>query len=982
MSGQEFDDFLNKFVKLGEPIKAEKFLLNLLVGEDQTDILRQDFKSKFLLPLFSKMESFKEGLVKNREEADKISEELISLKEEIKKGKQQFLPQKDIVVPVVGENKTPTITSTPLTQEKTEPVKDLNFLSKYIDDKDTSKKLTDISNILYKNSESNIKNLQNLVEKISTNKTNTSQDLENVVTQKEQKTTNPVQEIGQEQKTLGPKETIISFSASTNDFVSKKIDEIVKGKDKKELDNVVIQDQRPKSGIMDFITGLVTGLPALLAAVGGATVLAGMFWPEIKKFIGDKFGDKAAEVFGQLQGTVNAIGKFFTIGGLQLKFGGMFKNVGELLGKIGDDLINSFKGIFFGLADEGAEGAAKGAATAITKGGIFKGILKGAAGTILKGVSKIVLKGIPLIGALISFADAYGRFKEGNIIQGTIDIAAGLTGLIPGLGIPISIGLSLLNAFIDTRGENKEEVKQQSINISSMLLKGVGMFAKVGSKLKFLPLIGSVMSFAGAWDRFKNGEVIKGVLDVASGIAGLFPGVGTALSIGVGALNAFLDYQEEKGGFASTSVMLGSWVKGLWDWTKNTSFVKTILNLTDGITNMLSPSNMRKGLEALNKVPYFGSFAGVLLSIVDSFQTATDASGNKKTNFSFTSLANNLKKNIFKNMSALIPEGMGIRKWFAELLGVDYNEKDETVTQTPIATIPKRELTKVEKQVIKNLPTEYSEEDHNKLQEEGKANLERRKEINSKLETLKNSNNQTSEDKADIKRLEQEKNILAEDQMVRGYKAKRYKELKEGSKITTAEDYGITPESEKADLEKEIQGLENQIKKLQSERGFSRDEGAKNKVKELNDKINELKTPSIPILDGSKGVDLFSDAIKYSSLSKQFNSLTYQAPNSLDNFSIRPAQDDHLFAMKKGGAIDNTFKDLKAALDVLSFNITNLIKTNSQNQQQIQPQQPIIVNNNSTEKSFDDHIKFSADRDEICYSRLEWVRDNAYTRII
>jgi hypothetical protein len=82
MSGQEFDDFLNKFVKLGEPIKAEKFLLNLLVGEDQTDILRQDFKSKFLLPLFSKMESFKDGLVKNREEADKISEELISLKEE------------------------------------------------------------------------------------------------------------------------------------------------------------------------------------------------------------------------------------------------------------------------------------------------------------------------------------------------------------------------------------------------------------------------------------------------------------------------------------------------------------------------------------------------------------------------------------------------------------------------------------------------------------------------------------------------------------------------------------------------------------------------------------------------------------------------------------------------------------------------------------------------------------------------------------
>jgi hypothetical protein len=332
-------------------------------------------------------------------------------------------------------------------------------------------------------------------------------------------------------------------------------------------------------------------------------------------------------------------------------------------------------------------------------------------------------------------------------------------------------------------------------------------------------------------------------------------------------------------------------------------------------------------------------------------------------------------------MSALLPEGMGIRKWFAELLGVDYNQNDDTESQKPIATIPKRELSKVEKQVIKNLPTEYNEEAHNKTQEEGKANITRRKEIDSKLETLKNSTNQTQEDKVDIKRLEQEKNILMEDQIVRSYKAKRYKELKDGSKITTAEDYGITAESEKADLEKEIQGLEGQIKKLQSERGFSRDEGAKNKVNELNDKIKELKNSSIPIMDGSKGIDLFADAIKYSSLSKQFDSLTYQSPTS-QNLPVSLAPDDNMVAMRKGGAIDNTFKDLKAAMDLLSFNINNLIKTNSQTQQTQQTQQPIIVNNNSTEKSFDDHIKFSADRDEICISRLEWVRDNAYARII
>ena len=730
----------------------------------------------------------------------------------------------------------------------------------------------------------------------------------------------------------------------------------------------------------------MTGLPALLAAVGGATVLAGLFWPEMKKFIGDKFGDKAAEVFGQLQGTVHAIGKFFTIGGLQLKFGGMFRNVGDLLSKIGDDLINSFKGIFLGLADEGAEGVARGTATAITKGGLFKGILKGAAGTILKGASKIALKGIPLIGALISFADAYGRFKEGNIIQGTIDIAAGLTGFIPGVGTAVSIGLSLLNAFIDTRGENKEEVQQQSINVSSMLMKGIGMFAKIGSKLKFLPLIGSVLSFGSAWSRFKNGETLKGVLDLASGITGLFPGVGTGLSIGIGALNSFLDYQEEKGGFSSTTAMMGSWVKSLWDWVKNTPFVKTILNITDGIANLLSPSNIRKGLETLNKVPYFGSMAGVLLSVIDSVVTTTNTDGSKSTKFSFQELAKNLKKNMYKNFAALIPEGFGMRRWFADLMGVDYNEKDDSITNQQQQAIPPsapgRQLTKIEKNVIKNLPTEYNEEEYNKIREAEEADNIRQKEINEKLEGLKKIENLTPEDKADIKRLESEKNILAESQTSRSYQMVRYEELKEGKKVTTAEDYGITPESEKADLQKEISGLENQIKEIQKERAWSKSEHSVNKVKELNEKIQELKTPNnISILDGSKGIELFSDAIDQSSLSKQFNSLTYQPPTP-QNLSVSLAPDDNMVAMKKGGAIDNTFKDLKSALDILSFNINNLIKSNSQNQQQNSPQQPIIVNNNSVEKNFEDHIKFSSERDEIFNSRLEWVRGNAYARII
>lgn len=962
MSGLEFNNFLNKFVKLGPPIELDKFLSNLLVGPGQVDSLRADFKTKFLLPFFDKINY----LNKNLSETQKIVED---------SNKKNIIPDNK-----TEKDSIPEPPELPISKNIENIFSGLqNIEPMSPPELPISTDSDQISEI----KESNIEKLQNLVDKISVNKINEENLLKEL---KNNKSLEDKPEVGLEQKTFGPKETIITFSSSTNEFISKKIDDVLK-KEKEQENKTVIERQVPKNGIMDFVSSLVSELPALLAAVGGATVLAGMFWPEIKKFIGDKFGDKAAEVVGQLQGTINAIGKFFTIGGLQLKFGGMFKNVGELLGKIGDDLIKSFQGIFLGLADEGAEGAAKGAATAITKGGLFKGVLKGAAGAILKGTSKVVLKGIPLIGALISFADAYGRFKEGNAIQGTIDVAAGLTGLVPGLGTPISIGLSLLNAFIDSRSENKEEVQQQSINISSMLLKGIGMFAKIGSKLKFLPLIGTILTFGSAWSRFKNGETLKGIIDIASGIAGLFPGVGTVLSIGIGALNSFLDYQEEKGGFTSTSAMIGSWAKSLWEWAKNTSFVKTILNLTDGIKNLLSPSSIRKGLEMLNKVPYFGTFAGGLLAVIDSFQTTTDANGNKTVKFSFTELAKNLKKNIFKNMSALIPEGMGIRKWFAELLGVEYNEKDDSITQSsaqnvPIAASPKRELSKAEKNIIKNLPTEYNEENFVKIQEQGKVNLERRKEIDEKIKELSSVENQTPQDKADIKRLEAEKNILMEDQIGKSYIVKRYKELKENSKITTAEDYGITPESEKADLQKEISGLENQIKDIQKERAWSKSEHSVNKVKELTKKIEELKQPQVQILDGSKGVELFSDAIDQGSLSKQFGSLTYQSPSS-QNLTVGLSPEDNMVAMKKGGAIDNTFKDLKTALDVLSYNITNLIKTNTQNLQHNQSQQPVIVNNsNSIGKMFDDHIKFSSERDEIFNCRLEWVRDNPYARII
>ena len=96
-------------------------------------------------------------------------------------------------------------------------------------------------------------------------------------------------------------------------------------------------------------------------------------------------------------------------------------------------------------------------------------------------------------------------------------------------------------------------------SFSKLVAKPIGkIMGKVGAKgfftsitkvfgkflkpvLKRIPGIGSLISWGFAYSRFKNGDLIGGMIDLASGIATLFPGVGTGIGIGLDILNAFLD---------------------------------------------------------------------------------------------------------------------------------------------------------------------------------------------------------------------------------------------------------------------------------------------------------------------------------------------------------------------------------------------------------------------------------------------------------
>ena len=962
----DIEGFIQKFIQKGLKENPLDVLLKLLIKEEELPSLRKEFKDKYLKPLLKNWEKISNDVNKNTTKTSDIFEKL-----------ENVIDSK--ISEIKSENKNP---NKPKQDNKTDSKStdsfDLGFLKNiYNNKKEEPQKEEPQKEEPQKEEPQKEKKPESVISFLP-------ELLDKLFGKKEEKQQEP-----QKEKLLQGKlpETVISFSKDAMDVLEKMSGKFLKGQEdgnKKVSDSFMDAINNlggiiKGRGILGFITDLITSLPMMLAAIGGATVLAGMFWPEIKKFIGDKFGDKASEIFDQFQGTVNAIGKFVTMGGFKFTIGKTFSSIGTFLGTLADDLLMSFKGIFLGLADNSVGGFLKGTTAALSSGGL-KGLLKTGAGAILKGVSKVALKAIPLIGSVISFADAYGRFKEGEILQGTIDIAAGLAGLVPGWGTAFSIGLSLLNAFIDFKsGEEKEQIKTQAVSISSMLLKGVGFLSKTLGKgvLRKLPLIGTMLTLASAWEKFKQGEILSGTLDVASGLVSLIPGLGIPLSIGIDLLNSFISTPENKEngvqrfGFSITTMAmkaLSYFAKFGRPFFKRLPLIGTLLsfgsawdrfqqnNITGGLLDVVS------GIATL--VPGIGTGISIGLDVLNMFLDSKDETGQPKSaavgNFfkgiwekfkttgvfkAFFSLSEGLSKLVTGNLKDGMKDlsklpyigGMfsGIANWLNE----------PTDQPTAPTTSNKHPLSDTSKKIIENLPKEYSKEEEDKLHEERTSVVNERTGIEKEIENL---NNTKTKDEADeiskrkiVDDLEKKKQELFQRQKNINFQTRRYKELKEGKKLTTLEDYEA-----------------------------------------------EAVARSIPIQDGvsgdGDGVNLFKDAINYSSTSSQLNGLTFQPPNA-QKLNIVPDKGDQVLAMKRGGAIDNTFEKLNESIDNLNKRIESLVKIqidSNKNSNQQELNSPVIINNSTTQtQSQPRNIKFSGERDEIYLTRMDWLRNNSYSRI-
>jgi len=325
------------------------------------------------------------------------------------------------------------------------------------------------------------------------------------------------------------------------------------------------------------ISGNGSLLTDLLAGIiGGGLLLA--FWDShIRPFLEEKF-----DFMNKLKGTFNGIEKFIytVLPKLALDLiGGLFRKL--------DDVVQVAKGGLSKLFGFGGKAAAEAGVEAAAKG----------AG------------GIAAKGAVIA-AEAGSKAATEAAVEGGGKVASAVASKTAG-GLFGKLG---------------------------------GMFLKLA---KGIPFIGALVSFGFAWDRFSKGDNIGGVIDVIGGLGSLiqvipFPAtvaIGTGLSWGAIALNAFLDItsegktEKEKSENKGKNIM--KWISAPFKWIAGLPWVKSIINFGEGIFKFTdgvisgNTTDTISGLKILQN-SFLSPLADALLPIYESNTLTENKTGKKK----------------------------------------------------------------------------------------------------------------------------------------------------------------------------------------------------------------------------------------------------------------------------------------------------------------------------------------------------------------
>lgn len=219
-----------------------------------------------------------------------------------------------------------------------------------------------------------------------------------------------------------------------------------------------------------------------------------------------------------------------------------------------------------------------------------------------------------------------------SLIPKTIETKKDEKGIgLLGSGLMLLLGglAALVGAFM-TQGPAKgtlELIGKVGLKGGLILLAKKLFGATLKTALKRIPIIGTLLSYGFAIQRFNNGDTIGGIIDLVSGTVQLLdlvaPGLGTVLSLGVDILQAVLD-AKAGGSSAEASAKKGSilldWAKGLGSllW-KGLKYIPVLGPLFDAVDSYQKGDWSGFTLNLLRSV---GQMSGVFY-IIDLFDSLT-----------------------------------------------------------------------------------------------------------------------------------------------------------------------------------------------------------------------------------------------------------------------------------------------------------------------------------------------------------------------
>ena len=306
----------------------------------------------------------------------------------------------------------------------------------------------------------------------------------------------------------------------------------------------------------------------------------------------------------------------------------------------------------------------------------------------LKGFLKILSKG-GLIGGVKLFAANFGKSLKGfgsqfakilpkNLFKNVVSSAKGFLG---------SIGKFLLAPFKQIAG--KGGAKALFGTIGKLFTKTLKPL------LKRIPGIGSLISWGFAVSRFKSGQLVRGLIDVASGLATLFPGIGTGIGIGLDVLNAFLDVKaggNDEVKPAKSGFKIGDFFSKIKDAIMNNFPIKNLMQFYGGVGKVIT-GNFGEGF---TDMAYAIPFMKPLSEFI--FGSANEAKDDETGKFNFGKFFGVIKNKIFGAVLGMIPKkflGIGIRKHVANFLGVNLSdvglsvEEDDLSNNNEEVSVPK-----------------------------------------------------------------------------------------------------------------------------------------------------------------------------------------------------------------------------------------------------------------------------------------------------